>query len=232
MMFHTRLIHILVTFLFSISCTQLFELFPQYPTLRPRLLSGTLLSRQRLKSGKWISWCFFFIYCECCFVLGPSITEIYFFVLYSTTLVHCWLEFMKAVMSLRRVNSNCVTRSYFFFPSAIYFIFPWYIKKKVCQRCKSRFVCRLTRWLCETLLPCLRVREGPLTRLIKTTCERWSFVCHRAAPPLHHKDHTSFKDVHVYTSSPVVQIPCAVPFRDCNSNHLSSPPFYFYMLTR
>lgn len=130
-MFHTRLIHILVTFLFSTSCTQLFELFPQYPTLRPRLLSGTLLSRQRLKSGKWISWCFFFIYCECCFVLGPPSLKYIFFVLYSTTLVHCWLEFMKAVMSLRRVNSNCVTRSYFFFPSAIYFIFPWYKKKSL-----------------------------------------------------------------------------------------------------
>lgn len=162
----------------------------------------------------------------------PSLKYL-FFVLYSTTLVHCWLEFMKAVMSLCRVNSNCVTRSYFFFPFSNLFYFPLiYIKKKkVCQHRESRFVCHLTRWLCETLSPCLRVREGPLTWLIRTTCERWSFVYHRAAPPLHHKDHISFKDVHVYTSSPVVHIPCAVPFRDCNSNHLSSPPFYFYMLT-
>lgn len=53
----------------------------------------------------------------------PSLKYL-FFVLYSTTLVHCWLEFMKAVMSLCRVNSNCVTRSYFFFPFSNLFYFP------------------------------------------------------------------------------------------------------------
>lgn len=31
-------------------------------------------------------------------------------------------------------------------------------------------------------------------------------MCHRAAPPLHHKDRISFKDIHVCTSSTVVQI--------------------------
>lgn len=58
-----------------------------------------------------------------------------------------------------------------------------------------------------SLSPRLCVTEGPLTWLIRATRERWSFMSLRAAPPLHHKNHISLKDVHVYTSSPVVQIP-------------------------
>lgn len=113
------------------------------------------------------------------------------FLCFWTRLVYSRLEFEETLMHLCSFNSHCDKDALFYWMSCA---------------TSHVFICHLTRWLCETLY----VREGPLTWLIRATHERWSFVCHRAAPPLHHKDHISFKGIYVYagsSSSPVVQIP-------------------------
>lgn len=131
MMFHTRLIRILVTFPFRQVAPQLFALFPQYPIFRPRLLSGAFLSRQRVKvendSVDSFSSCIVNTLLLCPWYIHHWN---HFFLLYCTTLVHCRLEFVKAVMSLCSFNSHCVTRSYFFFSLGNLFYFPEMKKKQ------------------------------------------------------------------------------------------------------